>query len=106
MNEVGLGTVFSETKSVTFSRLHGILYVALLSNQQLPCGVGCVSHNFVNLFPLCSLYHCAIELEIPQRRVKRQQSAQYTQLTKNCEKYQIVSNYLVTIKAILEVCVS
>ena len=51
MNKVGLGTVFSETKSVTFSRLHGILYVALLSNQQLPCGVGCVSHNFVNLFP-------------------------------------------------------
>ena len=78
MNEVGLGTVFSETKSVTFSRLHGILYVALLSNQQLPCGVGCVSHNFVNLFPLCSLYHCAIGLEIafqPQRQEKRQHSA-------------------------------
>ena len=62
-----LGTVFSDTKSVTFSRLHCILYVALLSNQQLPCGGG-VTHNFVNLFPLCSLYHCAIESEMKHKR--------------------------------------
>ena len=64
-----LGKVFSESKSVTFSRLHCtyIVWVALLSNQQLPCGAG-VSHNFVNLFPLCSLYHCAIESEMKHER--------------------------------------